>query len=107
MAYGSFKSGAGIGINASQGQYGVKPQMEPRYAGISDYLFGSSSGGQFGLAPSLMNTAKDVAGSKTFKAAKLGYEVAGKNQMQPMAVDENEIMDPETMALMRMGGKKR
>jgi hypothetical protein len=79
-----------------------------RRPGLGDYLFASPGGGQFGFTPSALDTAKTISNSPGFKAAKLGFNVAGQQKMQqPMEVDTNEIMDPETMALMRMGGRRR
>lgn len=54
--------------------------------------------------PSIINTAQELANSPFAKGAKLGYQIAG-SQPKPMQmeVNESEIMDPQTMALMRMG----
>jgi len=79
-----------------------------RRPGLSDYLFASPSGGEYGLTPSAGGMINDIMSKPGFKAAKLGFNVAGQQKMhQPMEVDTNEIMDPETMALMRMGGRRK
>lgn len=57
-----------------------------------------------GIIQGGIDMAKNVMNSNFAKGAKLGYKVAGE-QKQPMQmeVNESEIMDPQTMALMRMG----
>lgn len=70
------------------------------YAGLSDYLMPKKNYNDIGFeAP----TAKAAMNSPMVKAAKLGMEVGRPQGSMQMQVNDSEIMDPQTMALMRMG----
>lgn len=98
----------------AQPQNIVQPDVtndNPKYAGFLDLFNTKPSYGAGFEAPSIggmfqsgVDMAKNAINSNFAKGAKLGYKVAGE-QKQPMQmeVNESEIMDPQTMALMRMG----